>query len=257
MLLGLSLISGSVSKSLTPLLFIPILITLFSYSCLDKYFLTLFFIFTKAIVVILLFSKTTSFIYKITFVSFLFHILSGIIVFLIVLSPLSTYFISIMPYDVSPFDKGLLAIRPIGFYDEPSTYGFSMIIHIFVLLLMKKNNIHLLLKGLPFFTFSTPIQFITLLNFFIESFSKRIFIYILPLVFILSIFAFDHYITRDSTYKLSPLTLRVNHYIFFSENPSYFLGRGLCNAYGVFDMEISKDDLRNLYLSNFKIVDLP
>jgi len=168
------------------------------------------------------------------------------------MSPIKDAFIGFVPYELSAFDKGLVGIRPVGFFDEPSTYGYALLLHLFSMYLLNSKGFRSFFAFLPFLTFSAPVQLLSAFGVFISKKNLRFGFLALLLSPILLYIIYSQVIIREDSYKLSPISLRANHYIEFSKNPTFYAGNGLCSAYGKYDLNMGKVELRQQYLSNFK-----
>ena len=251
-LLGVLCATEKIKKNLLYLFSVPCAILVFSAYCLDSYFVTIGFIFIKVLAVTFFFSTGMRFVSEVIKLSLFLHIGTGVFTYMILLSPLAPIYTELVLFDVSAIDAGLAKVRPIGFYDEPSTYGFSLLVHLFILLIGEKNRVSAKLMAFPIITFSTPVQLLSILMLALRKQTiGRSLIFLLVLPALLGA-VFLQYSTREDVYKFSPLALRTVHFIEFAKDPPYFYGRGLCSAYGQYDLELPKSDLRNLSMSNFK-----
>lgn len=148
-------------------------------------------------------------------------------------------------------ESTFIPFRATGLFDEPSTFGMTMLALILGVYLLTGTVRYI--AG-PLLTFSLPAMSYVLLLRFIEVFRTRRYVkYIVLLIapalfYALYMFALD----RESNVRFSPMMLRVNHYLLFFESEKIWTGNGFCAAYGKFDLAMTRDELRSLYLGNFK-----
>jgi hypothetical protein len=145
-----------------------------------------------------------------------------------------------------------IPFRATGLFDEPSLFGMTMISLFICYYFINKNLSKISLINV--ITLSTPVMLVSVLLNAYDLLRKSYFIrsVVVVLTLIFCFFLFQFFIFREQGVVFSPMALRTNHYIYLLESPNLLFGNGLCSAYGVFDLALSRDDLMNNYLSNFK-----
>ncbi|WP_063669833.1 hypothetical protein [Aliivibrio fischeri] len=144
-----------------------------------------------------------------------------------------------------------IGFRATGLFDEPSLYGMTMFclyLSLFILTGKRNSFKHLYL------TFSVPVLVNNALNDAIIYWNRHILVKIFSVLFvILSISAILWFsLVRDANVKESPLALRTSHIEHLVDSPNLNLGSGFCSAYGVFPLDIGRDELRSYGMGNFK-----
>jgi len=160
---------------------------------------------------------------------------------------------AIIGLDTQTAFHGVKAIpfRPTGLFDEPSLFGMTILGLILGISSVRKKTVKSIV---PFFTFSVPTMFVGALNLIIHSFKFRLKI-VLTTLTMLSVFLFligYIFTEREATVKESPLGLRTMHLVYFIKSPNLYIGSGFCSAYGVLNLDLGRDELRDKGLGNFK-----
>ncbi|WP_340642257.1 hypothetical protein [Photobacterium damselae] len=157
------------------------------------------------------------------------------------------------PYSKFHFSEfAFLPFRSTGLFDEPSLFGMTIILLSIALFFIGKRITKLIYFSL--FSFSFPVMVVSLILTSYDLIKKNIIfkIIILALFPIACYLLYDFFMLREQSVQYSPLSLRTNHLFFLLNSKNLFTGSGLCNAYGVFDLALPKEELMQNYLSNFK-----
>lgn len=141
--------------------------------------------------------------------------------------------------------------RPTGLFDEPSLFGMTilaMLISAYILNPKTSRNPFLLL------TFSVPV-YLVFATYLLNTIKKtKLYLKIGIVTMSLAAIAIGTFtfLKRESLVSQSPLLLRINHLAYFIDSPNLIKGSGFCSAYGRLDRDLSRDELRNRALGNFK-----
>lgn len=231
---------------------------IFSLGCLTVANLILLTgIFVKCLTCILFVSQHFEWRRRIVLFSLKMHLFFAFVVTILQVIGFGSVVSEVFGFDIHYLDSGVSSFRITGLYDEPSTFGMFMLCHIFLLLSLNFNNFRKYLSLFPVVSFSAPVMLVSLIatiHLYINSY-RHLFIRIFSYLFfglIIFVCIYLVIVSRESAYKLSPLSLRLAQYLIFFENFPYFQGHGFCSAYGIFDLNLGKSDLRNLGFGNFK-----
>lgn len=144
-----------------------------------------------------------------------------------------------------------IPFRATGFFDEPSLFGMTMLCLTLSFFLLKNKFI---MVSIPFLSFSFPTMLVAM-TFTLNKIKKLGFFFrILFFMFVMCIFGLLVMFAkeREANVKDSPLGLRTSHLLFLAQSPTLLMGSGFCNAYGVFPLDLGRDELRGNGLGNFK-----
>lgn len=144
-----------------------------------------------------------------------------------------------------------IPFRATGLFDEPSTFGMSIMALILLHYFLSSKSLQ---TTVMYFTFSVPVMVVTAF-FNLKDKLEKSFIYkLLGLVgiFIVLGFVFFFALERENTVKESPIGLRLSHAYFLAESPNILSGSGFCSAYGKFPLSLERDKLRSYSMGNFK-----
>jgi hypothetical protein len=148
-------------------------------------------------------------------------------------------------------ESSVISFRPTGLFDEPSLFGMTIIG-----LVLARYYLSGALKVplVTFATFSVPTMFVAGVLKTISAIQKnmKMLIVILFIASLMGVLLYSFAIDREQNVKMSPLALRLSHVVMLLESPNLYKGSGFCSAYGILDLDMSKDDLRENYMGNFK-----
>ncbi len=141
--------------------------------------------------------------------------------------------------------------RATGLFDEPSLFGMTILALIFTRYMLSGR---LLSMKWPLITFSLPTMLVAVSYIFNENIKRKVVFKVIVVLFLVTSLAglYKFAIDRESNVRMSPAGLRYTHVAFLLSSPNLLVGSGFCSAYGVFDLSMSRDELRNNYLGNFK-----
>ncbi len=144
-----------------------------------------------------------------------------------------------------------IPFRATGLFDEPSTFGMSILALILLHYFLSSES---LMTKVLYCTFSVPVMLVTAFFNLKDKLSKGLAYKLFGLGGVVIILGFILFfaLERENTVKESPIGLRLSHAFFLMESPNIYTGSGFCSAYGMFPLALERDELRSLSMGNFK-----